>query len=76
MSNKPLHACNSCKFVHRENGMLQCRRYPPSATPVLVPTPPTPGNPNGSIGIQGITLWPQVQAENWCGEHDPVLKLH
>lgn len=49
--------------------IMQCRRFPPTATALLVP-----GQMQGSIGVQSITSWPAVAPTDVCGEHVPRLQ--
>lgn len=43
---------------------LECHRYPPTVTPVVVPAP-------GGLAINAITSFPQVSAATRCGEFAP-----
>ncbi|WP_375188436.1 hypothetical protein [Sphingobium yanoikuyae] len=45
--------CQDCRFLHRS--MMQCHRNPP-----LIRT--------SGAGTHGISEWPQVKANDWCGE--------
>ena len=69
--------CEDCRFWEEKKGakpsngarMGYCRRNPPIATGCFVPKP---GRIAGSITPQLVemTLWPQVSANNWCGEFE------
>ncbi len=49
------------------NGSLMCRQRPPTPFAVLVPKA-------DGIGVQALTLWPQVNKDDYCGFHQPTLK--
>lgn len=66
-------SCKTCKYFKESelNGQLQrqfiCTRFPPTSQ--LIPTGPT--------SAQIMTVWPNVQENNECGEfnHAPHLKV-
>lgn len=60
--------CKGCKYYGVKGEVSECRRYPPTVTALLVPGPPTPASPHGSVGIQVMTLYPQVGDAPACGE--------
>lgn len=64
-----LQNCQSCKHSEpiSDNADLECRRYPPSATAVLVPMGP------GRAGIEVHAALPHVHPDMWCGEFAPRL---
>ena len=77
MGSKAEMKCEDCRFWEEKkrakpgNGarMGYCRCRPPIATGCFVPK----ANPiAGSITPQlaEMTLWPQVSANNWCGEFE------
>lgn len=68
---KPEHSpCSACRYSHTEKAVgigaadvLQCRRYPPTAHPVLTMTPSGPQ-------LAGVfTVYPNAMAI--CGEYAP-----
>lgn len=60
--------CKDCTHARPVNGTLQCWRHPPTASAVVMPVAPTPSNPQGGIGVQAITVRPQVQPGDTCGD--------
>ena len=72
--------CEDCRFWEEKkeikpgNGvqMGYCRRNPPIATGCFVPKA---GRIVGTVTPQLVemTLWPQVSANNWCGEGKPRI---
>lgn len=71
------NTCVGCKHGTPGNnpGSVRCRRYPPSATALLVPAPPTPANPQGGLAVQGTTVWPEIGAHEVCGEFAKAVPL-
>lgn len=67
--------CKNCDHARPVNGLTQCFRYPPTAAAVVMPVPPTPSQPQGGIGVQAITVRPQVQATDTCGEFRDKVTL-
>lgn len=57
-------SCKDCKF----NIELQCRRYPPTVTTVILPGPPDLMN-RPSLRLQHLVNFPQITDEGWCGEY-------
>lgn len=57
--------CSNCnfEFLDKDRSASFCRRYPPSAFPVVVPNQITQ-TMDHSIG----TTYPPVQFDGWCGE--------
>ena len=72
--------CEECGFWEVKkvavpnNGvrMGYCRRNPPIATGCFVPKT---NRINGTVTPQLVemTIWPQVSANNWCGEGKPKI---
>ena len=70
--------CENCRFWEEKkeikpgNGVRMgfCRRNPPIATGCFVPKA---GRIAGTVTPQLVemTIWPQVSANNWCGEFEP-----
>lgn len=67
--------CDKCVHGRKEPAGLICRRFPPAATPTVLPAPPTPSNPHGGISVQAITVWPTVKPEDSCGEYKARLAV-
>lgn len=70
--------CGMCRFGAFAKGADQkvsfthkvCKRFP--GTPMMLPAP-------APVGFQIQTLWPVVNASDWCGEfrtRDDVMALH
>lgn len=68
--------CQSCRYARTVNlggdpkvvaigqpKVMQCRRFPPQTTALLVP-----GQVQGSLGVQSIASWPSVTGDDGCGE--------
>lgn len=71
-------SCKTCRYcVPRPMGNGQsvtiCNRFPPTASALLVPAPPTPGNPHGSVAVASQTTWPTVDETMSCGEYQAKL---
>lgn len=52
-------SCKTCRFHHydKANEISECRRFPPTIK--LDP---------GDASAEAITLWPDVEDDDWCGE--------
>lgn len=78
METKERACCAQCLFATKVNTtQWQCRRYPPTCTPLLVPVSPAGkvqiGNaPNISVSM--ITGWPVMGADDFCYEWQPIKK--
>ena len=70
--------CEGCRFWEQKgvpnNGVQMgfCRRRPPIATGCFVAKT---GRIAGTVTPQFVemTIWPQVSANNWCGEGEPKI---
>lgn len=65
------NACKNCQYATKADEKGEhyiCRRNPP--TPILVPQQNPMTGETGMI-VQGY--FPPVGADNWCGEHVPVM---
>src|SRR5690554_1318726 len=57
-------SCSTCRYAEpvmvgpdRDDPRLECRRLPPALI---------------TLGGEPVTICPQVQADDWCGEHQPT----
>lgn len=66
-----VNCCGNCKFARatRSAGLLECHRYPPVVTALLIPRGPSQAE------IQFPAAFPTVQESHECGEHKPALVL-
>lgn len=72
-----MNRCRTCKFFDAANNADtgHCRRYPPTVQPVPLSIElPDDNNDRqadtGALRIEGAleTIYPTVDAEDWCGE--------
>jgi hypothetical protein len=58
-------SCDACQFcvadMAEKQLVLKCRRYPPVANAIPVQT-------QMGMGVQVMSLNPQVSKNDWCGE--------
>lgn len=71
-------SCKTCRYCvphAAPNGgtVTICIRFPPTASALLVPSPPTPGNPQGGVAVATQTSWPTVDHTMSCGEYQAKL---
>lgn len=59
-AHKP-RQCDTCVYWWSMGDAGLCRRFPP-----------IPGFPAG-LGAEVVTVWPQTNHEEWCGEWRPTL---
>lgn len=75
MTNAATHreSCQECKFRHE----MECRRFPPGWTVVMVPMPGNVANPRPGIAPSPVSGFPVVNppAKLWCGEWRPKLEV-
>lgn len=58
--------CTSCSHRNRlDENTIECRRFPPQVTILLVQQRTIMGD---QIGPQSFAGFPLVQADQWCGE--------
>ncbi len=56
--------CSTCRYFLVDGNSTICRRYPPY--PLLIPA--------SMVQAAGVLpLWPNPNAEAWCGEHRSVV---
>ncbi len=67
--------CKDCEFStlalagpQAKQSGLSCRRNPPVPHALATPTPQ-------GLAVQVLSLWPIVQASDWCGEGNPIAPL-
>lgn len=67
--------CSDCTHSAREDtgDQLYCRRYPPSASVVVVPRQTLQGV---VPSMQTIAAFPPVQPHQHCGEWQNAARLH
>jgi hypothetical protein len=54
-------SCESCRFSVKRNGLLFCRRYPPTVVPPLA---------SGVAPEQMVvSVQPETERADWCGEY-------
>ena len=57
-------ACENCKFFFVDkNAQKCCRRIPPSVHPIIAQ------GPAGPQMVGAVSAFPNVQVDQWCGEH-------
>lgn len=65
------HTCSTCAFkvrVPEDPKQIMCKRFPPTATPVLAMTAT-------GADIKGfVNAFPTVQGHDWCWEHPDLIK--
>jgi hypothetical protein len=68
-------SCESCRFWFRTSNtalkpMGMCRRYPPHANIMAMPTAPSAFTRGAvpTVQIQTVTVWPETEPTRWCGE--------
>ena len=61
--------CAGCRFFLTVGNGAVCRRNPPTGQYMLVP------GDGGRPMMQFMPIWPQVRADQWCGEFRRGLML-
>lgn len=69
MSIIRLQTCRICKYAEQISGEaeVECRRFPPTATAILVPVGP------GRAAVQAHVAIVRVNPDFYCGEFKPRL---
>ena len=65
-------SCGKCDFSFSIDRDLVCRRYPPTASVVVLPRQTLQGV---QMQPQPITSWPMVRLEDVCAEWRPTIAL-
>lgn len=65
-------SCVQCQFSARLGQDLVCRRYPPTASVVVLPRQTLQGV---QMQPQPITSWPMVRSDDACAEFRPEITL-
>jgi hypothetical protein len=70
------NTCGNCVYVHEESNELFCRFNPPETHPLIVATTGDDGKITGAQVPLRLSVWPNVQAGQWCGQHKKQLIQH
>ena len=62
-SKKATGACLDCRWSTHHGNDLECRRFPPQLSIILVP-----GKVANHVKPESFTGYPVVQPDLWCGE--------